>query len=136
MLSVPAGWVLVPVADLRVLADLRQHIHQHEPDRVKWEGEWHYGPLATAFISTIEAVADAADTMLAATPAPPIEGRDADVERVAREAANGLDWDKVYAAARKRALNEVTGTSYDEYLAREIADRIARAALQALGERG
>ena len=71
-----------------------------------------------------------------ATPTPPIEGRDADVERVVREAVNGLDWDKVYAATRQRALKDVTGTFYDEHLAREIAYHIARAALQVLGERG
>lgn len=36
-----------------------------EPDRVKWDGVWHEGPLATAYIQTLQAFGELARQALA-----------------------------------------------------------------------
>lgn len=51
---------------------------------------------------------------------------------IVAEAVNSLLWDEVYAAARKRCLRDMTGGFYDEHLAREIADQLARKMGEAL----
>lgn len=45
---------------------------------------------------------------------------------LAGEAANSLDWYEVHKAARRRCLRDMTGGFYEDHLAREIADCIAR----------
>lgn len=39
-------------------------IETDQPHRVRWEGEWHYGPLADAYFAMIGAVRDCARTTL------------------------------------------------------------------------
>lgn len=53
-------------------------------------------------------------------------------EVAAAEAVNSLQWDKVYAAARRRCLRDMTGGFYDEHLAREVAEQLADKISQAL----
>lgn len=48
-----------------------------------------------------------------------------DIAEVAGQAVNALDWNAVYAAARRRTLRDMTGTFYDEHLAREVAERLS-----------
>jgi hypothetical protein len=66
--ALDGGRVLVSREHLECLARLYdKHVNKVEgPDRVKWEGEWHEGPLATAYLRTVEEVSRAAKLMLGA----------------------------------------------------------------------
>lgn len=106
--GVPAGWVLVPVEPTLEMVEACA-----KADAETW------GPVGGMYRAMWSA-------MLAATPTPPIEGRDADVERVARAIAkiahNGRVAEEGYWADPCTGCNEYRV--------------MARAALQALGERG
>lgn len=39
-------------------------VENDKPDRVKWDGEWHEGPLATAYIQTVQAIGQLAHSAL------------------------------------------------------------------------
>jgi len=55
---------------LQTLEGLARHtIKTDQPDRVKWQGEWHYGPLATAYLETVEEVSKLAGRLLQVLPA-------------------------------------------------------------------
>lgn len=56
---------------------------------------------------------------------------DREAEEIAGRAVNSLDWPDVYAAARRRTLRDVTGTFYDEHLAREVAERLSQSIVAA-----
>ena len=110
--GVPAGWVLVPVepTEAMVYAAVK---------------------ASKAGLSPRNLVYDA----IAATPTPPIEGRDADVEQLKQaleDVCNPLAYLKRMAEAEGAKLG---GMAYS--IANDIAtvQGIARAALQALGER-
>lgn len=63
-------WVLVPRRHLECLAGLydKHTLNNGGPDKVKWEGEWHEGPLATAYLRLVDEVSNAAQIMLSAAP--------------------------------------------------------------------
>lgn len=122
----PAGWMLVPVEPTAEMVEAAvEHWHTHN-DLLDEEVKGTYA------------------AMLAATPTPPIEGRDADVERELRVAkaiarANGDEFANAFAnKTRWIAKRGMSGGRFrdanepfqSDYLA------MARAALQALGERG
>lgn len=108
--GVPAGWVLVPV----------------EPTHEMVEAVWK----ATLGGSML-AAERAARAMLSAVPTPPIEGRDADVERVARALYEEDDpWHQAWPWPDLNPEAQGGAATADTYR------RLARAALQALGERG
>lgn len=50
----------------RICADC--HVENDEPDRVKWEGEWHTGPAATAMNSMMRSLKKLCASALSFTP--------------------------------------------------------------------
>lgn len=122
--GVPAGWVLVPVEPTEAMVD--RFVSRALCVSVHGDGGWSkYARQQWA-------------TMLSAvpTPTPPIEGRDADVEQLKQaleDVCNPLAYLKRMAEAEGAKLG---GMAYS--IANDIAtvQGIARAALQALGERG
>lgn len=61
------GLVLVSREYVKCLANLydKHTTHDNDIDRVKWEGVWYEGPLATAYLRTVEEVSKAGKIMLA-----------------------------------------------------------------------
>ena len=114
----PAGWVLVPVEPTGAMVD--RFVSRALCVSVHGDGGWsEYARQQWA-------------TMLSAvpTPTPPIEGRDADVERVARSLSENL-----YAFGDENISDCGEWEDMSDG-AREVYRIAARAALQALGERG
>lgn len=118
--GVPAGWVLVPVEPTQHMVEAAMAT----PGMSAIEATVHlqaargYPLSANAFPNGVPPLRQAWSAMLAATPTPPIEGRDADVERVA---------DEMFAIVGRVRRAECT---YEE------GHAAIRAAFQALGERG
>jgi len=120
--TTPAGWVLVPVEPTEAMLTAAYDA------AAEWGVHLHDSGLSVY------------RSMLAATPTPPIEGRDADVERVARAIAdaNGDDFDSALPNMSEGILTRgMRGGQYRDVNEPFQSDylEMARAALQALGER-
>ncbi|PZT91982.1 hypothetical protein [Sphingomonas sp.] len=121
--GVPAGWVLVPV----------------EPTSDMCVAGWKYADTRDAVLGNGEIAALYA-AMLAATPTPPIEGRDAGVERVEVVAralcvARGWNPDTCLWGSAGATTDGAAEFTCQIYMWQNCIPE-ARAALQALGERG
>lgn len=111
--GVPAGWVLVPVEPTEVMRKAGEAEMMARHTNLDCFNDPYVDSTYAAMLSAVP------------TPTPPIEGRDADVERVARAIAkiahNGRVAEEAYWADPCTGCNEYRV--------------MARAALQALGER-